>query len=124
MAAPAFSTLKTEAADSALNLLYGGHSTKQLFGDLTGKELVEKVFSVYKVDQKTLPFFDSSGSKRLLVRHEGNSRNQAQVRAKYKQSILRHGIIEGVRGQPWAVKPEEPTMPFRLITFGTITKSF
>ena len=38
-----------------------------------------------------------------IQRHDINDRKQMSIRRKYARGILRHGILEGCRGEPWLV---------------------
>eukprot|EP00438_Fugacium_kawagutii_P020454 Skav206759 [mRNA] locus=scaffold167:274561:284256:- [translate_table: standard] len=81
-------------ADAA-QALWGAGSLKERFGELTGRELQEKVKEGASVD-----WFNSAG-KRNIVRHPLNERKQRSVELQYKRSILVHGVMDGCRSQPW-----------------------
>ena len=68
----------------------------------------------------TLHFFTPEG-KPNLVRHRLNSRKQKAVVLRYKESILKHGIWIGIRGQPWAVP--SAAGPFQMIAWGTLVEA-
>ena len=96
-------------------------TNKERFGNLSGKALQEAMFDAYRVeDQALLPYFDSEG-RPLLRRHITNNRQQDQVKARYVAGVLKSGVIDGVRGNPWAVKGVDGV--FELISFATLAEA-
>lgn len=84
-------------------------------------------------DVKIMFYSEGDKGDRLLVMHECNHRHQEAVELEYMKKVLSMGAVGAVRGQPWAVesppthkdaKPEdEGQAPYRLLTFGTLTRA-
>ena len=91
------SGMNVQAASDAL---WGQRSLSERFGNIKGRELQDKIWQMYQVQQckdgglMKLEFYQSDGS-RNVVRHALNQRKQLAVRASYKRSILAYGILEG-----------------------------
>lgn len=66
-----------------------------------------------------MEWFLPDGS-RNVVRHAVNNRTQTAVRNKYARGILKHGILEGCRGEAWLVEPASQGQPYQAVTFGTL----
>ena len=79
------------------------------------------MFDAYRVeDQAALPYYDGEG-RPMLRRHAINDRQQEQVKARYVAGVLKSGVIDGVRGNPWAVKGVDGV--FELISYATLTEA-
>ena len=63
---------------------------------------------------------------RLIARHEHNPRQHAGVKAAYVASVKLRGIVDGVRGELWAVQPDPraANRQFGALTFGSLTEAF
>ncbi len=118
-------TNDSEAATEALDRLFEAMgSVHQRFGyGLDGLVLFEKVKRAYKVSEGkvVLPYYDAAGRK-ALARHPVNDRMQASTLRKYKDQVLRHEVVQGVRGEPWIVDANAGE-PKWLLTYGTLTNA-
>ena len=116
---------RAENADAALDRLFAPKpSIFDRFGHgLDGLVLFQKVMRAYRVSEAkvTMPFFNEKKEK-ALIRHPINGRTQATVLRKYVEQVKRHGVVQGVRGEPWIVEalPGEPKL---LLTWGTLTNA-
>jgi hypothetical protein len=79
-------------------------SVRERWPDLhDGIEIVERAFEQYGVNMsQTIKFFDDEGHE-MITPHVENLRAHAQVIRKYVNFIKRYGIVQGVRGAPWAL---------------------
>ena len=68
-----------------------------------GIEIVERAFDQYGLNMsQDIHFFDDNGHEQIMP-HAENQRAHAQVIRKYVNFIKRYGIVQGVRGSPWAL---------------------
>lgn len=119
-------------AEAAVALLYGTDGGSNVeFSDLFGDgdmdcNKVEKVFETFGDPHPiTVGWFDDK-HQRNIVKHELNDKVRASrtVNRRYVNRILKHGIVPGVRGEPWAVWGPNRTFPIRMITYGSLSNSF
>eukprot|EP00959_Pyramimonas_sp_CCMP1952_P366242 7670463-Pyramimonas_sp.AAC.1 len=82
----------------------------EMYPGLAGNELQSSVFQDYLLDPANptcrMAFFDSNNQP-IFTRHKLNNRNFAAHRENLVRRILKQGLMEGVRGEAWAV-PEKP----------------
>ena len=65
-----------------------------------------------------------SDAEPVLVRHqEYNPRQQMGVKARYIQSIKARGLVESVRGECWAIMPDVPGGPYRLLSCASLVEA-
>ncbi len=67
-------------------------------------------------------FFDSAGTQ-LVVPHKDNVRKNSVQIVRYKESIKKFGNIQGVRGQAVAVLSEGNKPPWRMLTYGSVSRA-
>ena len=81
-----------------------------------GIDMQSAIFDRFQLGEKrTVPWFRTDGL-RYIKRHD---LNHGKIK-EYEASIKTHGILQGVRGEPWLVF--DPTQDMYLaITFGTLT---
>eukprot|EP00969_Alexandrium_andersonii_P259015 11452528-Alexandrium_andersonii.AAC.1 len=99
-------------------------SIQKRYPGLEGKVLLDKIVRTYGVHNDiTLPFFDKH-EHRALFRHPRNQRLQTLVETNYKNSILDKGIMQGVRGTAWCTYSKGRTLPYLMVTYGTLSSAF
>ena len=69
----------------------------------------------------TLPFFDLSGSKKLMERDRLNLRDQRHHEEDLVSSILENGVVPSVRGAPWARYGADGVA--QMITWGSLSSA-
>jgi hypothetical protein len=88
-----------------------------------GIQMVDKAFEVYAVSQSaTLEWFGPDDNP-LIVPHPDNMRAHKHVIAKYKKYAKIYGVIQGVRGQPWCVLSTDNRPPYKMLTWGSLSRA-
>ena len=70
----------------------------------------------------TIPWFGEDGSKQVFP-HADNVRGHAQILAKYVTWVKKFGLINGVRGSPWAIASNNSEGPYYLISWGSLARA-
>ena len=76
----------------------------QRWPGLSGRVLQQAVLDTYRLNPGEVhytTYFCDDGSRRLL-RHKDNDRLQTDTIQKYRDTVLTHGVLQGVRGSVWA----------------------
>ena len=96
------------------------------FPGVRGLALQTKVFGSYliSVDGDWQLKFFADGQMKCLERHPLNNRDHQAVRQKYVSKVLADGLLDGVRGQAWAVPASGGKNDrFALLSHATLTES-
>jgi hypothetical protein len=91
---------------------------------LEGNELQVKIFSDYVVPGELdvrLSLFDEQGVP-CLKRHKLNDRDHSAVREVLVKDVLKKGLIEGVRGEAWAICTQVAGY-YELISHATLAEA-
>ena len=109
-------------------------SAADLFADMSDDaSLCQLIFQVYCKDRplhrETVPWFtqdpkDPMFQMRNIEKDRTNERANLQVQKKMVQSILKHGLNFGCRGEAWLVEPDTVGGPFTALSFGTLASAF
>ena len=75
---------------------------------------------LFFADDQDKPFAER---KRGVERHPLNARQHASVKQSYIQSVKLRGIVEGVRGEMWAVESPQGEA-VRALSFGSLSEAF
>ena len=88
-----------------------------------GVQMLDRIFDLYAFQRNAnIKFFDEE-SRPQIVPHADNLRQHRQILAKYVQKVRKFGVVEGVRGQAWAVLSAEGRGPFRMLSWGTLSRA-
>ena len=99
-------------------------SITERYPGLDGNLLQDRIFSDYLLSVSgdvRLPLLDEWG-KPTMKRHALNNRNHAAVREGLVKRIQTKGLVEGVRGQAWAVVGESAS-EYELISHATLVEA-
>ena len=88
---------------------------------IRGLRLQQAVFSDYDVSHNRIhsPWF--TNGKPTFEPHFENHRDQDSVISSYVNKILRFGVVQGVRGEPWGLMT--PCPPYPMLTWGTLIRA-
>ena len=97
------------------------------YPDLEGQLLLNRVIEDFAIHQEeNVPLFTTDPStgqpQPLCAPHVDNHRKQQLVVDSYKQSVLQHGVVWGVRGSPWAMYSAGNRPPYHMLTWGTMVR--
>jgi hypothetical protein len=82
-----------------------------------------KVNKWYRVSSNhTVDFFDDANTPQLMM-HPENQRHQEIVEEEYVRKILTMGNVGQVRGRPWAIASAGDKPPYKLVSYGTLTRA-
>ena len=100
-------------------------SVMDRFPDVSpGLQMLSRLKRVYLVRSGvTSTFFDTESGSKLIVCHEENVRHQVSVIKRYVKSILRNGNCQDVRGIAISQASKGGDPPYRMITYGTFSRS-
>ena len=85
--------------------------------------LLEKIYEIFAVRRNvTLPYYDDNGQTQCIP-HPDNVRHQTQVEVELTTSVLRSGVVQGVRGEAIAVLSAGGGGPYKFVTWGTLLRA-
>ena len=99
-------------------------SIQTRYPNLEGKELQTRLFRdwLLLMDDTRLPFLDVHG-RETLSRHPLNREYYETLKESYVTSIMETGLMEGVRGQAWAVPVPNEKERWFLIAHATLVEA-
>ena len=99
-------------------------SIQTRYPNLEGKELQTRLFRdwLLLMDDTRLPFLDVHG-RETLSRHPLNRESYETLKESYVTSIMETGLMEGVRGQAWAVPVPNEKERWFLIAHATLVEA-
>jgi hypothetical protein len=87
-----------------------------------GIRLVNKIFEVYGREVVNTAWYDTD-SRELLVPHPDNIRHHDITIEDYIILLLKYGLNQDCRGQPWAVLSRENKPPYLMLSWGTLVRA-
>ena len=71
-----------------------------------------------------IPWFDPVTGARNIEDHPQNARRHVTVDETYEQSLMKRGLVEGVRGAAWMVFSVGNQLPALAITYASLSRAF
>ncbi|CAK0887771.1 unnamed protein product, partial [Prorocentrum cordatum] len=72
----------------------------------------------------TIPWFDKATKKPNFVRHDLNDREQQKTLERHVKTIMDYGLVEDMRGVPFAQLSEGDRPPYRLFAHAHLATAF
>jgi hypothetical protein len=107
----------TEGAQLVASLFGTADSVHTRFPGLHGVLLQEAIWTAYAIEKNASFPFLTADADANVVRHRLNDRDQRDTVEALAASVEKQGGLVGVRGLPWAVKPDGDG-PYQMLTWG------